>query len=100
SLAGQAYHKDYTLMRGLVMDFSGDEAVKNIADEYMFGPSLLINPVYDYKQRTRAVYLPAGQGWYDLYTGNWQEGGQTIQADAPYERMPVFVKAGSIIPFG
>ncbi|HEY6504998.1 MAG TPA: TIM-barrel domain-containing protein, partial [Chitinophagaceae bacterium] len=100
SLAGQAYHKDYTIMRGLVMDFANDDAVKNIADQYMFGPSLLINPVYDYKQRDRKVYLPKGQGWYDLYTGNYTEGGKTINAEAAYERMPVFVKAGSIVPFG
>jgi alpha-D-xyloside xylohydrolase len=100
SLAGKAYHKDYTLMRGLVMDFAGDEAVKNIADQYMFGPSLLINPVYTYKERTRQVYLPKGQGWYDLYTGRYAEGGQTINAEAAYERIPVFVKAGSILPFG
>jgi alpha-D-xyloside xylohydrolase len=100
SLAGQAYHKDYTIMRGLVMDFANDEKVTNINDQYLFGPSLLINPVYGYKQRTRELYLPKGQGWYDLYTGKYFEGGQTINADAPYERMPVFVKAGSVLPFG
>ena len=100
SLAGRTYHQDYTIMRGLVMDFPGDEAVTNINDQYFFGPSLLINPVYNYKQRNRTVYLPKGQGWYDLYSGTYFEGGHTINADAPYERMPVFVKAGSIIPFG
>jgi alpha-D-xyloside xylohydrolase len=100
SLAGQTYQSDYTIMRGMVMDFSDDEAVRNIADQYMFGPSLLINPVYTYKDRSRTVYLPKGQGWYDLYTGNFFEGGQTINAEAAYEKMPVFVKAGSIIPFG
>ncbi|MEI9910269.1 MAG: TIM-barrel domain-containing protein [Bacteroidota bacterium] len=100
SLAGQTYHKDYTIMRGLVMDFAADDAVKNIADQYMFGPSLLINPVYTYKQRSRQVYLPKGQGWYNLYTGQYAEGGQTINAEAAYERMPVFVKAGSVIPYG
>ncbi len=100
SLAGAAYQDDYTIMRGLAMDFSADTAVSNIGDQYMFGPSLLINPVYEYKQRNRAVYLPKCAGWYDFYSGKWYEGGQTIIADAPYERMPVFVKAGSIIPFG
>ena len=55
SLAGAAYHDDYTIMRGLAMDFSADTAVLNIGDQYMFGPSLLINPVYEYKQRSRAV---------------------------------------------
>ncbi len=100
SLAGQTYHKDYTIMRGLVMDFAHDTATHNIGDQYMFGPSLLINPVYNYGQRSREVYLPKGQGWYNLYTGAYTKGGKKVTADAPYERMPVFVKEGSIIPFG
>lgn len=100
SLAGSTYHKNYTIMRGLVMDFAKDTAVLNIGDQFMFGPSLLISPVYNYKQRTRELYLPKGQGWYDLYTGKWHGGGQKIKAEAPYERMPVYVKEGSIIPFG
>ena len=100
SLAGAAYHDNYTIMRGLAMDFAKDTAVLNIADQYMFGSSLLINPVYEYKKTSREVYLPKSAGWYDLYTGKWYKGGQRIIADAHYERMPVFVKAGSIIPFG
>jgi len=82
------------------MDFAKDTAVLNIADQYMFGPSLLINPVCEYRQTERLLYLPKSAGWYDLYSGKWYAGGQKIDADAPYERMPVFVKAGSIIPFG
>ena len=66
----------------------------------MFGSSLLVNPVYQYKQRTRQVYLPKGVGWYDIYKGQYFDGGKEINANAPYERMPVFVKEGSIIPFG
>jgi alpha-D-xyloside xylohydrolase len=100
SLAGSSYHDDYTIMRGLVMDFGKDTSVLNIGDQFMLGPSLLVNPVYEYKQRNRQLYLPAGQGWYDLYSGKYYEGGQRIKADAPYERMPVYVKQGSIIPFG
>jgi alpha-D-xyloside xylohydrolase len=100
SLAGAAYHNDYTMMRGLAMDFAADTAVLNIGDQYMFGPSLLINPVYEYKQTKRELYLPAGAGWYDLYSGKWYAGKQTIMAESPYERMPLFVKAGSILPFG
>lgn len=100
SLAGMTYHKNYTIMRGLVMDFENDAAVTNINDEYLFGPSLLINPVCEYKAQHRAVYLPKGQNWYDLYTGKSFTGGQTIDAPAAYERIPVFVKAGSILPFG
>lgn len=100
SLAGKTYHEDYTIMRGLVMDFQNDLKVSSINDAYMFGPSLLINPVYDYKARSRKVYLPAGQGWYDFYTGKYFKGGQEINAEATYERMPVYVKEGSIIPVG
>jgi alpha-D-xyloside xylohydrolase len=87
-------------MRGLVMDFSNDNAVNNISDEYMFGPSLLISPVYSYRQRQKEVYLPAGQGWYNLYSGTYHEGGKTVTTEAPYEKIPVFIKAGSIVPFG
>lgn len=100
SLAGAAYHTDYTIMRGLVMDFATDKNTWKTGDQFMFGPSLLINPVYSYKAKSRAVYLPAGQGWYDIYTGKYFNGGQNIITDAPYERVPVLVKEGSIIPTG
>ena len=100
ALAAGTYHNDYTIMRGMVMDFPNDNAVKNIGDQFMFGPSLLINPVYNFKERNKRLYLPAGQGWYDFYSGKYFKGGQKITVDAPYERIPVFVKEGSIIPFG
>src|SRR5581483_2410488 len=100
TLNAQVYHNDYTMMRALVMDFGNDTAVKNMADEYMFGPSLLVNPVYEYHARSREVYLPAQTGWYDFYTGAYHAGGQHITAEAPYERMPLFVKEGSILPVG
>jgi alpha-D-xyloside xylohydrolase len=100
SLAGNSYHNDGTMMRGLVMDFPADSTASNLNDEYLFGPSLLINPVYTYKQHSKQVYLPKGAGWYDLYKGQYFDGGQNVNADAPYERMPVFVKSGSILPFG
>jgi alpha-D-xyloside xylohydrolase len=100
SLAGAAYHQDYTIMRGLVMDFADDSNVLNINDQYLFGPSFLVNPVYQFKQRNRNVYLPKCKGWYDFYTGQFFEGGKTIAANAPYDQMPLFVKAGAIVPFG
>lgn len=100
SLAGATYFDNYTIMRGLAMDFPEDGIAVNVTDEYLFGPDLLINPVYTYKANTRSVYLPSGVSWFDLYTGKYFEGGQTIIADAPYTRMPVFVKSGSIIPVG
>jgi alpha-D-xyloside xylohydrolase len=99
SLAGKTYHDDYTIMRALVMDFPDDKKVHSIGDQYMFGPSLLINPVYEYQAKKRTLYLPSC-GWYDLYTGKYEKGGKTINADAPYERIPIFVKEGSVIPFG
>ncbi|MDP4189071.1 MAG: glycoside hydrolase family 31 protein, partial [Bacteroidota bacterium] len=100
SLAGLTYHKNYTIMRPLVMDFTTDTATINVKDEYMFGTGLLICPVYNYKARKRAVYLPSPGNWYELYSGKYFKGGQNIQADAPYSHIPVFVKEGSIIPFG
>ncbi|MEN9569644.1 MAG: hypothetical protein RL172_875 [Bacteroidota bacterium] len=100
SVAGQTYHNNYTMMRGLVMDFAADTAVTNIADQYLFGPSILVSPVYTLGQRTKPVYLPAGCGWYNMYTGEYKAGGHTIQADAPYEKMPLYLREGSIVPLG
>lgn len=100
SLAAKTYFEDYTLMRGLAMDFAADPNVLSINDQYLFGPSLLISPVYTFGQRSRPVYLPKQIGWYNLYTGRYYAGGQTLNAAAPYDRMPVFVKEGSILPFG
>ncbi len=100
SLAGLAYFNDYTLMRAMVMDFGDDKEVLNIGDQYMFGPSILVAPVCRYKARSREVYFPSSSGWYDLYTGNYIFSGHKLQVDAPYERMPLFVREGSIIPAG
>jgi alpha-D-xyloside xylohydrolase len=100
SLAGQAFHDDYTIMRGLMMDFGADANVKSIGDQYMFGPSIMVAPVYEYKARDKKVYLPSGQGWFDFYSGKKYNGGQTVSVDAPLERIPLFVKEGSIIPAG
>ena len=100
SLTGMVTYDDYTIMRGLVMDFGTDKNVLNISDQFMFGPALLINPITGYKERTRKVYLPTGADWYELHSGKYLEGGQTVEADAPYSNIPIFVKAGSIIPCG
>ncbi|MCE5184512.1 MAG: DUF5110 domain-containing protein [Planctomycetaceae bacterium] len=100
SLTGMVTHDDYTIMRALVMDFGTDAKVLDIADQFMFGPALLVNPVTEYNQTSRNVYLPAGADWYDFKSGKYYTGGQTITADAPYTDIPIFVKAGSIVPFG
>ena len=100
SMAGWAHFKDYTLMRALVMDFNGDKEVENIGNQWMFGPALMACPVGYYKARNRSVYFPKQCGWYNLYTGEYTEGGQRLIVDAPYEQIPVFVREGAIIPFG
>lgn len=100
SLAAMTHFNDYTIMRPLAMDFTLDNRTYNISDQYMFGPAFLVAPVYSNEARSRNVYLPEGNLWYDFYTGEHYEGGQTINATAPYERMPLFTKAGAIIPFG
>jgi alpha-D-xyloside xylohydrolase len=100
SLTGMVTHQDYTIMRGLVMDFGYDSNVLNINDQFMFGPALLVNPITDYKSRLRTVYLPSGSGWYEFKTGRYLDGGQRITAIAPYTEIPLYVKAGSIIPCG
>jgi alpha-D-xyloside xylohydrolase len=100
SLAGLTYFNDYTIMRAMVMDFGNDQSVENTGDQYMFGPSLLVAPVYTYKARTREVTFPSACGWYDFYTGKYIKGGQRIDVAAPFEHMPLFVKEGSIIPIG
>jgi alpha-D-xyloside xylohydrolase len=87
-------------MRALEMDFAGDPRVRDIADEYMFGPAFLVSPVYEYGARTRKVYLPAGTLWYDFYSNHAFAGGQSIAAAAPLARMPLFVRAGAIVPVG
>jgi alpha-D-xyloside xylohydrolase len=101
SLAGDITRRAGTMMRPLVMDFRSDEAVWEIWDQYLFGPALLVNPVTEYQARSRSVYLPqTSGGWYDFWTGESQAGGQTLDAAAPYDSLPVFVRAGSIIPVG
>ena len=100
SLAGAVTHEAGTMMRPLVMDFPGDAAARQVVDGYMFGPALLVAPVTEYKARRRPVYLPVATDWYDFWTGVVVAGGQTIDAAAPYDSMPLYVKAGSIVPFG
>ena len=100
TLAGDTYHHDGSMMRGMAMDFPGDPKVRDINDQYLFGPAFLVAPVTTFKATQRPVYLPAGSAWYDFYTGQRHDGGQTLQAAAPLERMPLFVRAGSIIPTG
>ena len=100
TLAGMSHFNDFTIMRPLMMDYEKDEKVLNISDQYMFGSNLMICPVYKYKARTREVYFPENAGWYSLYDGKFNKGGNTQTVSSPYDRMPIYVPAGSILPVG
>ena len=101
SLAGKVHFDDYTMLRPLVMDFGYDPKVLDLGYQFMFGPSFMVCPVYQYKARQRDVYFPEGRIWYNFYDGRIaSEGGETRICAAPYEQIPVFVPSGSIIPFG
>jgi alpha-D-xyloside xylohydrolase len=100
SIAAKSYFDNYTIMRGLVMDFPDDNKARFVADQYMFGPSIMVAPVYEYKARKRQVYFPAGTNWFDFYSGKKYVGGRKEVVDAPLERMPLFVKEGSLIISG
>lgn len=100
SEAWQVTKNGSTLMRPMVMDFNGDvDAVKQ-SYEYMFGKSFLVAPITEAGAKDWNVYLPKTTAWYDFWTGKRYEGGQTVKADAPLDKMPLFVKAGSIVPMG
>lgn len=107
SMALRVALSDYTMMRSLPFDFPKDKNVKEIDDQYMFGDALMVCPVtkpmyYDRKgeieaEKTRPCYLPEGAGWYDFWTSELFKGGQTVETEAGIDRIPVFVKAGSIL---
>ncbi len=99
SVAAGVTRRDGMIMRPLVADWPGDAVARGVKDEFLFGPSLLVAPVIEYKARSRSVYLPAGT-WYDFWTGAKVEGGRTIEARADYDSVPVFVRAGAIVPAG
>jgi Alpha-glucosidases, family 31 of glycosyl hydrolases len=109
SLAWKVTNEGYTMMRSLAFDFKNDEGIVNIPDQYMFGPAFLVNPVTEQMytlesnnpaEKTRKVYLPKASNWYDFWTGKTLNGGQTITASAPIETIPLYIKAGSIVPMG
>lgn len=90
-----------TIMRPLVMDFSLDHKALEQNYEYMFGPSILVAPVLEPGVKTWDVYLPKNKaGWYNFWTGKKNAGGQQVKTDAPIDQIPLFVKAGSIVPLG
>jgi len=109
SLSWRVTHEGYTMMRSLAFDFKNDEKVNSIPDQYMFGSAFLVNPVTERMysltanipaEKTRKVYLPKSTAWVDFWTGQTVEGGQAIEAQAPIETIPLYVRAGSIVPMG
>lgn len=109
SMAGRVTHKDYTMMRSLAFDYGKDERARKLGTEYMFGDSLLVCPVTEpmyYEAKNQIIdgeklwdcYLPDGNGWYDFWTDRYYEGGQTVRVPAPLNRIPLFVKEGSVLP--
>lgn len=120
STSWEVTHQHSTMMRALVMDFAKDKKALDINDQFMFGRSILVAPVTerqyakatggngkdtvftaDYNTtRSRSLYLPAGTGWIDFWTGESFTGGQTITKQTPLETIPLYIKAGSILPFG
>jgi alpha-D-xyloside xylohydrolase len=98
SVAWMTTKDGYTPMRPLAMDFRTDVRAQNIGDQFMYGPAILVNPVTEPGATTRHLYLPKAK-WYDFWTGRATEGG-AIDAAAPLERMPLYVRAGSIVPMG
>ncbi|MFC0470161.1 TIM-barrel domain-containing protein [Halalkalibacter kiskunsagensis] len=112
SIAGWVTHQDYTMMRTLAFDFRNDLKTHNSKDQFMFGPAFLVNPVteamyYSNKSveiegasKKRMVYLPFGTDWYDFWTNERISGGQQMEAAADLETMPLYVRSGSIVPFG
>ncbi|PZR33278.1 TIM-barrel domain-containing protein [Caulobacter segnis] len=100
SMGYQTYQTGSPFMRGLFMDFPNDPKVANLGDQYMFGPAFLVAPVTDQGVTERDVYLPVGADWYDFWTGKKFTGGQTVKVAAPIDQIPVFVRAGSIVPMG
>jgi alpha-D-xyloside xylohydrolase len=100
SLAWKVTSEDYTIQRPLVMDWRADAKTWSLGDQFMFGPAILVNPVLKADASKRNVYLPAAAAWYDFWTGEAVHGGQEIEADAPLDRIPLYVRAGSILPMG
>jgi alpha-D-xyloside xylohydrolase len=100
SMAWMVTSANYTPMRPLVMDFASDQRVLNIGDQFLFGPAILVNPVTEQGATSRRLYLPAGTRWYDFWTGEAQDGGKSVEGEAPLDRIPLYVRAGSILPLG
>jgi alpha-D-xyloside xylohydrolase len=99
SLAWKTFSDGYTILRPLVMDFRTDTRAQNIADQFLFGPAILVNPVIEPGATSRHVYLP-DVTWYDFWSGSLIQGAHLVDSPAPIDRLPLFIRAGSIVPLG
>ncbi len=100
SLAWRVTNEDYTIQRPLIMDWREDPRVASIGDQFMFGPAILVNPVTEEGATSRSLYLPGASAWYDFWSEEKLDGGRRITAEAPLDRIPLYVRAGSILPLG
>jgi alpha-D-xyloside xylohydrolase len=100
SLAWRVTKDDYTIQRPLVMDWRTDPKVRDIGDQFMFGPALLVSPVLEQDATKRRLYLPDSPAWYDFWTGETASGHSYLEVDAPLDTLPLYVRAGSILPLG
>jgi alpha-D-xyloside xylohydrolase len=99
SLAWKVTNDGYTMMRPLVMDFRSDPQAQNIGDQFLFGPAILVNPVTEPGATTRHLYLPNAM-WYDFWSGSASQGPRSLDASARLDRLPLYIRAGSILPLG
>ncbi|MGA3216802.1 MAG: glycoside hydrolase family 31 protein [Acidimicrobiales bacterium] len=100
SVARETSKTGVPIMRPLLLEFSDDEACWDIDDQFMFGPELLVAPVLEQGAGDRSVYLPAGAKWTDAWTGASVSGGTVVTADAPLERIPIFLRDGARLDIG
>ena len=100
SLGYQTWLTGAPFLRALPLDFPNDPKVADLRDEYMLGPALLVAPVTEQGATSREVYLPAGADWYNYWTNERFKGGQAVSVQAPIDTIPLFVRAGSILPLG
>jgi len=100
SLGYKTWQTGAPFMRALPLDFPNDPQVADLRDEYMFGSAFLVAPVVEQGATSRSVYLPAGADWYNFWTNERLKGGLTVTVAAPIDTLPLFVRAGSILPLG
>jgi len=100
SVSWQVTSAGGTMMRPVMMDFANDPNALDVGDQYLFGPGVMVSPVTREGATSRSVYLPGQNAWYDFWTGKREAGGRRVEAAAPIQTMPLYVRAGAIVPLG